>query len=360
LLGSLRWWLEVLVRGLGGSACDPAEPDDRCPDKNDKHCVVCELFGCTGWARKFRFDVLDEGGKVKGDQIKKDEAFRFRFTPLRPMCDQEWALLDLTLRLIADYAAIGGKTVLKPSKEPGLADLDLTDFEQGDHCVQVRNARRGLPLARRNIVQKVGSETVTSVEDLRRVISGRVHGEPVTLHILCDGRINQVSAWFGKRHHVDYGLIEITDGWLPLTTTRDVLRDHLTSSRWRKVNEDVGWASLEHFWCVKGRCLGRESAGGCTFNLVVGRNEAKRQAHYLRRGANDADSWLAGKQQQSKKVFSFKDPARTFGFVNPDLLTLDDMLKRLKSVWGDLKDDDFLKRSTILARLLPEAKGGTR
>ncbi|MCS7026753.1 MAG: type III-B CRISPR module RAMP protein Cmr1, partial [Bryobacteraceae bacterium] len=117
LLGSLRWWFEVLVRGLGGSACDPSDSHGRCPDKSGKHCVVCELFGCTGWARKFRFDVLDESGKIKRDQIKKNGIFRFRFTPLRPMRDEEWALLDLTLRLIADYGAIGGKTVLKPSDE---------------------------------------------------------------------------------------------------------------------------------------------------------------------------------------------------------------------------------------------------
>lgn len=30
LLGSLRWWCEVLVRGLGGSACDPSQHE--CPD----------------------------------------------------------------------------------------------------------------------------------------------------------------------------------------------------------------------------------------------------------------------------------------------------------------------------------------
>lgn len=46
-------------------------------------------------------------------QIKKDQTFKFRFTALRPIRDEEWALLDLTLRLIAEYGAIGGKTTLK-------------------------------------------------------------------------------------------------------------------------------------------------------------------------------------------------------------------------------------------------------
>lgn len=113
LLGSIRWWFEVLVRGLGGSACDPSRTECR----DQQHCVVCELFGCTGWARKFRFEVLDENGSSKTDQIKQDQTFSLHFTPLRLIRIEEWALLDATLRLVADYGAIGGKTVLKPTDE---------------------------------------------------------------------------------------------------------------------------------------------------------------------------------------------------------------------------------------------------
>jgi CRISPR-associated protein Cmr1 len=122
MLGSIRWWFEVLVRGLGGRACDPTSPV-RCPDSGIKdptkpghHCVVCELFGCTGWARKFRFAVLKiENGREKAQisQIAKDDTFVFRFTELRPIQPEEWALLDLTLGLIAHYGAIGGKTKIR-------------------------------------------------------------------------------------------------------------------------------------------------------------------------------------------------------------------------------------------------------
>lgn len=66
LLGSIRWWFEVLVRGLNGHACDPTRT--QCEGRS--HCVVCELFGCTGWARKFRFEVLDKDGNVQADQIQ--------------------------------------------------------------------------------------------------------------------------------------------------------------------------------------------------------------------------------------------------------------------------------------------------
>jgi len=52
-IGSLRWWYEALIRGLGGRACDPT--DSKCEGKN--HCDACELFGCTGWSRKFILHV---------------------------------------------------------------------------------------------------------------------------------------------------------------------------------------------------------------------------------------------------------------------------------------------------------------
>lgn len=74
LLGSIRWWFEVVARGLGGSACDPTVEKVRCLDESGHHCVVCELFGCTGWARKFRFEVLDENcqPKQKTDQERSN------------------------------------------------------------------------------------------------------------------------------------------------------------------------------------------------------------------------------------------------------------------------------------------------
>ncbi len=77
-LGSIRWWFEVLARGLGGAACDPSEEGNRCPGQQSKRCVVCELFGCTGWARKFRFEVRDGSGAIPQDHIRRNVAFNLR------------------------------------------------------------------------------------------------------------------------------------------------------------------------------------------------------------------------------------------------------------------------------------------
>ncbi|NLX19889.1 MAG: type III-B CRISPR module RAMP protein Cmr1 [Desulfobulbus sp.] len=308
LLGSIRWWFEVLVRGLGGSACDPT--DTKCEGRN--HCVVCELFGCTGWARKFRFEVLDENGKARTKQIKKDEKsrdeksrdeksrdekFSLRFTPLRPIQREEWALLDITLCLIAEYGAIGGKTVFKPTYEPG----------------RLKEKHRDEP-----------------------------------------GRSE-------KTHHQDYGLVQMVTPRRFAETRRDDLEKYL--SKWKKPNHGkFAWASLQHFWHVDGKYLGRIDNSKSTFNQVLGRQEAKRQGQKLLDPNDSIAKWLAGSQQESKKVFSFKNPARTFGFVKPGKTAaetkkeFEEMKKRLDSAWGQ-NGWDFLDGDKIIDQLFTEKEG---
>lgn len=280
LLGSIRWWFEVLVRGLGGNACDPS--DTKCEDRN--HCVVCELFGCTGWARKFRFEVLDKNGNIRearnnaetkiSPQIKKDEEFSLCFTPLRPICVEEWTILDAALRLIADYGAIGGKTVFKPTDESSRA---------------------------------------------------------------------------GNLHHKDYGLVQMVSSRQFAETRRDDLEKYL--SKWRKLNHgEFAWASLQHFWCVNGRYLGRRDNNGSTFNQVLGRQEAKNQGQQLANRNDGTARWLAGSQQESKKVLSFKNPARTFGFVKPGLIDFNAVKGRLTNAWGQ-NGWDFLTGDKIIDQL---------
>lgn len=75
ILGSLRWWIEVLVRGLGGSACDPSvhtclfdaeryrkstATDERQRLRDARLCDVCQVFGATGWRRRFRLIIEED------------------------------------------------------------------------------------------------------------------------------------------------------------------------------------------------------------------------------------------------------------------------------------------------------------
>lgn len=131
LIGSLRWWYEALVRGLGGYACDPTS-EDRCPDKDGKRCAACELFGCTGWARKFRLQVVDEQGTVITEALDAEKEFTLRFVELRPLDPVERWLLLKAVEIVVKYGALGGKTTLKPQKGLVGKDYGIVQWLQAD------------------------------------------------------------------------------------------------------------------------------------------------------------------------------------------------------------------------------------
>ena len=131
IIGSLRWWYEAVVRGLGGYACDPTT-DDRCPSEDEKHCTACELFGCTGWARKFRLHIVDENGQLVEGSPGPNETFKLRFVELRPISNEEKWLLAKTVEIAAQHGALGGKTTLKPQKKGKVgADYGIVEWVKG-------------------------------------------------------------------------------------------------------------------------------------------------------------------------------------------------------------------------------------
>jgi len=67
IIGSLRWWYEAIVRGLGHNACDPTG-DGKCiynarksETPEEQLCPACYIFGATGWKRRFRLDASCSG-----------------------------------------------------------------------------------------------------------------------------------------------------------------------------------------------------------------------------------------------------------------------------------------------------------
>lgn len=125
IIGSLRWWYEALIRGLGGTACDPTSKDTKCNGEN--HCNACELFGCTGWARKFRLEVEFNNSIPEvciGTREKRNKRYLkrnvsglmsynasiiLRFIPLKEISYNEWALLNKTFEIITEYGALGAR-----------------------------------------------------------------------------------------------------------------------------------------------------------------------------------------------------------------------------------------------------------
>ncbi len=137
LVGSLRWWYEAILRGVGFYACDPSTGS--CvyeqSDKLKGLCLACQLFGCTGYSRRFRLEIDGESTsgqtlevrlknaeiakqrrsgacqRYRGWRIPKEltKPFRLKFVPLF-LEGFDIADIGLALRLIERFGAFGAKT----------------------------------------------------------------------------------------------------------------------------------------------------------------------------------------------------------------------------------------------------------
>lgn len=145
IIGSLRWWYEALIRGLGGYACDPTKDSTKENSKctldykkfvkdikegkstkealdNRKICQACQLFGCTGWSRKFKLEmnfnttIPEIWIGTRGRDLKRnvsgfmsDGTITLIFVPLKEISEDEWRLLNATLNIIENYGALGAR-----------------------------------------------------------------------------------------------------------------------------------------------------------------------------------------------------------------------------------------------------------
>jgi CRISPR-associated protein Cmr1 len=169
-------------------------------------------------------------------------------------------------------------------------------------------------------------------------------------------------------HHLDFGLVTIEWPEESLYCTPDLekIREYVISRQWRSgthkyqkdgKEHDYSWASLQNFWFVGGRYLARQNVGKSAFNQVLGRKESKQQGQSFA-DSSSSSRWLAGSQQESKKVFSFKKPARTFGFVKPGLVEFEEVKKRLKQAWPDFDPQkEFLTGEQILKDIFTAGGG---
>ncbi len=274
IIGSLRWWYEALVRGLGGYACDPTDEKSRCTLDQKKFrkkieegqsiqdtldelgiCPVCQLFGCTGWGRKFKIKIrVSEENIVKGKGpnagIKKNTLISINialFSEPSSMC--KW-LFAKTLWIIENYGAIGGRTTWKPNGSWGT------------------------------------SYGIIKIEDYDKIGEWNSASD-----------VNSVRNWIKKNKEI-------------------IGRDN---------NKD--WFNFEFYWIIEGKCLDRNS-----INKLVKRNQNNPQ-NYLEE-AKDFDKWIGGKKGVSKKIFSFSYPEKVFGYVRSEE-DLREMEKRVRDVLGE-------------------------
>jgi len=186
IIGSLRWWYEIIVRGLGGYVSNPvadasglsdkvqfdskayeeAKRDGETTDEALKAgfkplCLVTYLFGTTGWARLFQLQILDapitplhfvtslsmnkgwlerifggESQSIIGQTVPYGDV-RLRLTPRG--YDQEYAMKQvlLALYMAAEYGGIGARL------QHGFGQVDV-NVTHRDESFNLQNAMNAL------------------------------------------------------------------------------------------------------------------------------------------------------------------------------------------------------------------------
>ena len=281
IIGSLRWWFEAIVRGFGGYACDPTS-DERCELNYKKFkssikertregksiqesiqealdeqiCPACQLFGCTGWSRRFRLEIDGireediEKGKGSKAGLKANTVFNLKFIFLSDLTPEQKWLFKKTLWIIENYGAIGGRVTWKPNGKWGT------------------------------------SYGLIKIED---------YGEFGQWDTFSD--INKVKTWL-KRNKEAIGK-----------------------------EKDLNWFNFRFYWIVEGRYLTREQ-----INKIVKRDPKNPKNYILK--ADEFDKWLGGYIGVSKKIFSFDNPQKVFGYVRKDC-ELNVIYNRIKEILGE-------------------------
>jgi len=246
IIGSLRWWFEALMRGMGGHVCDVGK---RCiynaEESKTGLCDVCKLFGATGWRRRFRLvidddtqpeDIADrvvanrEYSCSKGRQRTptwffpknlrdKPRTGNLIITIQGTASDFQPAIIGGLLQFMADWAAIGARAQMGF----GVFELDhsfdtgaLYKFlvsHSGDYTNNTLPSLQNIFLARIRLTNAVVQDIFNLKYDIRRLFSGQINTE--LRHFLMGTTKKQRIAAKVKisRPYAD-GLIRVW-GWIP-------------------------------------------------------------------------------------------------------------------------------------------------
>ncbi|SNR89491.1 type III-B CRISPR module RAMP protein Cmr1 [Desulfurobacterium atlanticum] len=154
IIGSLRWWFEALVRGMGYYACDSTS-DNKCKVEiknpgdigkiHEKMCPVCFLFGATGWKSRFSLNIENDNLKKPYDGkvvvklndgngwhyeagLMGDATLIFQYDEFylsKDLNEVFPSILKILLYLIQEYGMLGAKT----SMGYGVARFKTADNE---------------------------------------------------------------------------------------------------------------------------------------------------------------------------------------------------------------------------------------
>lgn len=147
IIGNIRWWYEIICNSYGEKACNPTGMSNKCELSHksflseilngktvdealddQKICPVCKLFGCNGWGGKIKL-VVDDSGKIDIDTMKVPSrkysksirvvsgkmftgknSLKLKFYKIKEITSKEINTLQLVIKIISEYGALGGRT----------------------------------------------------------------------------------------------------------------------------------------------------------------------------------------------------------------------------------------------------------
>ncbi len=291
IIGSLRWWFEVFVRGLGGMVKDPTN-DERSGFDREKYekskaenerirlcdagiCDVSHIFGATGWRRRFRM-VIADGTQPDSSSLqisanrtkpgtKKIPTWWFPDNPrsgsltIRVQSlvqDFPAEVIGGLLQFLADWAAIGAKTqmgfgVIEPvsgrTKTRPLYDRLLTTA--GERQYPSLPSLQNIFLARIQLENATKESTFDLKCDLRQLFAGQQNTR-LRHFIMGTVKGGRLAAKVKISRPYSKGLIRVW-GWVPekaeayneswsresvVAAIYDHLRAKYTIQIWREMN----------------------------------------------------------------------------------------------------------------------------
>lgn len=293
IIGSLRWWLEAFVRGLGGQVNDPTQDErsgfdqkecekSRALDKRARLraaglCDVSQIFGATGWRRRFRIEVDDHEMAAASIQhpIKADRSYQDRngstctptwYFPSPPKSgrfamqiqslgqDFQPEVMAGLVQFVADWAAIGARAQM------GFGVVELVNERLDarplyDWLIATTGGKRypELPSLQNIFLARIHKPNATEQDtfnlkydlrqlfkidrDLRHFIMGTVQGERMAAKVKISrpysGGLIRVWGWIPEKAGV------YTDRW-DRDKVVDAIYQHLkagyTLQVWREMN----------------------------------------------------------------------------------------------------------------------------
>ncbi|KKM11732.1 CRISPR-associated protein [Clostridiales bacterium PH28_bin88] len=285
IIGSLRWWYEAILRGLGGKVCDPTT--QKClydPEKpNNGLCDVCKIFGATGWRRRFRLVVHDHtthdpsveprvvstrryttpGGQTRTptwyfpDNLNdKPRSGNLTIQIQGTTPDFQPVIIGGLLQFVADWGTVGARAQMGFGVfEPANGRLDTKPLYDGlissaGTCTYTTiPSLQNIFLARIRLENATVRDTFDLKYDLRQLFSGQ-QNSPLRHFIMGTVQGRRMAAKVKISRPYDNGLMRVW-GWIPedagvyqgfwnRNSVVDVIYHHLSTNYalevWREVN----------------------------------------------------------------------------------------------------------------------------